>query len=121
PALNAAVADVARLVGVLHEEVRTARTAPAAEVFERLPRIVRDVARSVGKRAQLVVAGGTVALDRAVLEELMEPLVPLLRHAVDHGVESPEERAAAGKPATGRIVLTAAREGDAVLVSVRDD
>jgi two-component system chemotaxis sensor kinase CheA len=90
-------------------------------VFERLPRVVRDVARAVGKRAELVLEGGDVALDRAVLEELTEPLVHLLRNAVDHGLESPEERVAAGKPASGRIVLRAERERDAVLVSVRDD
>jgi two-component system chemotaxis sensor kinase CheA len=121
PAVAAAMTDVARLVSALHEEVRGTRTAPAAEVFERLPRVVRDLARGVGKRAELVVEGGDVALDRAVLEELHEPLVHLLRNAVSHGLESAEERAAAGKPGVGRIVLRAARDRDAVLVSVADD
>ncbi|AHG90592.1 ATP-binding region ATPase domain protein [Gemmatirosa kalamazoonensis] len=121
PAVAAAAADIARLVGALHEEVRGTRTAPAADVFERLPRVVRDLARVLGKRAELVVEGGDVALDRAVLEELHEPLVHLLRNAVSHGLESPEERVAAGKPAVGRIVLRAERDRDAVVVSVRDD
>lgn len=121
PAVAAALADLTRLVGSLHEEVRAARMAPAAEVFERLPRVVRDVGRAVGKRAELVIEGSDVALDRAVLEELSEPLVHLLRNAVDHGLESSAERAAAGKAAVGRITLRAERDRDGVLVSVIDD
>jgi two-component system chemotaxis sensor kinase CheA len=120
-ALTAALADLTRVVGLLHEEVRAARMAPAQEVFERLPRVVRDVGRAVGKRADLTIEGSEVALDRAVLEELSEPLVHLLRNAVDHGLESAAERVAAGKPAIGRIVLRAERDRDFVLVSVTDD
>ncbi|MGZ8379497.1 MAG: chemotaxis protein CheA [Gemmatirosa sp.] len=120
-ALAGAVADVSRLVAALQEQVMESRLVPVAEVFDRMPRLVRDAARVTGKRVELETDGSDVAVDRAVLDALGDPLGHLLRNAVDHGIESGEARAAAGKPATGRIRLRAARERDAVAVSVTDD
>ncbi len=120
-ALAGAVADVSRLVAALQEQVLESRLVPVAEVFDRMPRLVRDAARLTGKRVELVTDGTDVAVDRAVLDALGDPLGHLLRNAVDHGLESADARAAAGKAPTGRIHLRAARERDAIAVSVTDD
>jgi two-component system chemotaxis sensor kinase CheA len=120
-ALAGAVADVSRLVAALQEQVLESRLVPVAEVFDRMPRLVRDAARATGKRVELETDGTDVAVDRAVLDALGDPLGHLLRNAVDHGIESVDARAAAGKSATGRIFLRAARERDSVAVSVEDD
>ena len=119
--LAGAVADVSRLVASLQEQVLESRLVPVAEVFDRMPRLVRDAARATGKRVELSTEGGDVAVDRAVLDALADPLGHLLRNAVDHGIESAERRAAAGKPPTGRVSVRAVRERDAIAVSVVDD
>ncbi len=121
PRLAAVTNDVVRLIATLHDEVREARTAPVGEVFDRLPRVVRESARDAGKRVELSIEGSDVTLDRGMLEELTDPLVHLLRNAVDHGVEPASVRVAAGKDATGRVTIRAARERNAVTVEVRDD
>jgi two-component system chemotaxis sensor kinase CheA len=110
-----------RLVEDLHQQVLLARMAPVAEVFERFPRTVRDLARQLGKEVRLDIEGEEIELDRALLERIPDVLLHLLRNAVDHGIEAPVVRRAAGKPAEGRIRLAARREGDAVLVDVEDD
>lgn len=110
-----------RAAGRLDEVVRRARMLPFAEACEGLDRAARDVARSSGKTMELVVVGGGVEIDRSVLEWLKDPLLHLVRNAVDHGLESPEARAAAGKAATGRVSVTAAQWGDQVEVVVADD
>ena len=120
-ALAGAVADVGRLVGSLQEQVLESRMVPASEVFDRMPRLVRDAARATAKCVELHTEGGQVGVDRAVLEALADPLGHLLRNAVDHGIESAERRAAAGKPAAGRVTVRAVRERDAIAVSVTDD
>jgi two-component system chemotaxis sensor kinase CheA len=112
---------LARLVSELQEQVLLARMAPVAEVFDRFPRVVRDLGRQLGKQVQVELEGGDIELDRALLDQLPDILLHLIRNAVDHGIESPEARAAAGKPAEGRLRLAASREGDAVLVEVEDD
>ena len=94
---------------------------PVGEVFERLPRLVRDAARAVDKRVELLTEGADVALDRAVLDALGDPFGHLLRNAVDHGIEDGPTRVAAGKRSDGRVTLRAARERDAIAVSVADD
>ncbi|MDF1506079.1 ATP-binding protein, partial [Roseisolibacter sp. H3M3-2] len=119
--LAGAVADAGRLIGALHEQVLESRLVPVGEVFERMPRLVRDAARATGKRIELTTEGGDVAVDRAVLDALADPLGHLLRNAVDHGIEAADARRAAGKPEAGRVTLRAVRARDAVEVAVVDD
>lgn len=108
-------------VGGLDEEVRRARTLPFAEACEGLERTVRDVARGTGKQARLVLEGGALELDRSLLQGLREPLLHLVRNAVAHGLETPEERRSAGKPEEGHVTLAARLSGGRVQVSVEDD
>jgi two-component system chemotaxis sensor kinase CheA len=123
-----AVADLAetaqhigRITDELQEEVMRSRMLPIENVFGRLPRLVRDLAQKMGKRVNLVIEGQETELDRSVIEELSDPLIHLLRNAVDHGIERPEERRAAGKPAEGTIRLTARHEEGYIVVGVEDD
>jgi two-component system, chemotaxis family, sensor kinase CheA len=109
------------IVKDLHDKVMTVRMTPLATVTERLPRAARDLARKVGKQVELEVTGAEIELDRAILEELGDPLLHVLRNAIDHGIEAPHLRLLAGKPATGRVTLAARRERDRVIVEVADD
>jgi two-component system chemotaxis sensor kinase CheA len=108
-------------VSGLDEEVRRARTLPFAEACEGLERILRDVARGTGKQARLELDGGALELDRSLLQGLREPLLHLVRNAVAHGLETPEERHRAGKAEEGRVTLAARLTGGRVQVSVEDD
>lgn len=110
-----------RAAGPLEEEVHRVRLMPFGEACEGLPRTVRDLARASGKEAELRLSGGDVELDRSILERLKDPLLHLVRNAVDHGIEPAEERLAAGKPGSGRIRLAAALRGGRVEVTVEDD
>ncbi len=112
---------MAQVVSDLEEDVRRTRMMPVSTVFETFPRMVRDLARDLGKQARLVVQGGEVEVDRSVLEQIKDPLTHLLRNAVDHGAESPPARAAAGKPAEGVITLAAAQRGDSITIEISDD
>jgi two-component system, chemotaxis family, sensor kinase CheA len=94
---------------------------PVGEVFERFPRLARDLSRDLGKRIRFDMEGEEIELDRSILDEIGEPLLHLIRNAADHGIESPDERAAAGKPSEGRILLSAARERNTVAIRVVDD
>ena len=105
----------------LDDAVLRLRMLPFAEACQGLARLVRDLAQAGGKEVELVVEGGQVELDRSVLEGLRDPLYHLVRNAVDHGIERPEERRAAGKPASGRITVSAALRGTQVEVVVADD
>lgn len=116
-----AARDAARLVGTLQEEVLQARLLPVGQVFDRFPRIVRDVAHALGKEVRLVMEGREIELDRSVLDAIGEPLLHLLRNAIDHGIESPAARREAGKPAEGELILRAARERSAMVIQVQDD
>jgi two-component system chemotaxis sensor kinase CheA len=112
---------LAQIVSDLQDEVRRTRMLPVSTVFAALPRLVRDVARDLGKEAVLFVSGGETEVDRSVLEQLRAPLNHLLRNAVDHGLENPDERQAAGKPAKGTINITAAQRGDSLVIEIEDD
>ncbi|HEU4800517.1 MAG TPA: chemotaxis protein CheA [Gemmatimonadales bacterium] len=112
---------IARLVSALQAEVLAARMSPVAEVFDRFPRVARDLARELGKQVRIDAEGGSIELDRAVLDEIGEPLLHLIRNALDHGIESPADRIAAGKPAEGRLQLSATRERNTVAIRVNDD
>jgi two-component system chemotaxis sensor kinase CheA len=120
-ALDDAVDQTGRLIGDLQNEIVAARLVPVSQVFDRFPRLVRDASRALGKDVDFRIEGKDIELDRSLLEELGDPLVHLLRNAIDHGIESPSDRAAAGKPARGRLVLSATRDRSAVLVRVEDD
>lgn len=120
PVARAALAMARRLDGV-QERILAVRMAPLGEVFERLPPLVRDLARQLGKEVEIEVRGESLEVDRAALSLLPEPLLHLLRNAVDHGLEAPEARRAAGKRTTGRITLVARQDRDTVLVELTDD
>ena len=94
---------------------------PVEQLFRRFPRVVRDIAKSCGKDVALVVNGQDTDLDKSILDMLAEPLTHLVRNAVDHGIESPEERIAAGKPAQGAVTLNAYHQGSQIVIEVSDD
>ena len=110
-----------QLVENLDEHVRRTRLMPVGIVFEAFPRMVRDLARALDKQVRLVIEGAETEVDRSVLELVKDPLTHLLRNAVDHGIELPAQRAAAGKPAEGVIRLSAGQRGDMLLIEVVDD
>jgi two-component system chemotaxis sensor kinase CheA len=110
-----------RLVGELQRSVLSVRVLPLAHVFQRFPRLVREMAHDLGKSVQLVTEGETTEADKAVVEALFEPLLHVLRNALDHGIESEDARRAAGKPPAALIRLSAVRDGGRVIVEVTDD
>jgi two-component system chemotaxis sensor kinase CheA len=113
--------DASRLVVQLRDAILSSRMVPLSEVLDRFPRHVRDTAAGLGKDVDLVLEGRELEVDRSLLDELSDPLLHLLRNAVDHGLETPEERRHAGKSARGRLVVRAAREGAVLAVTVADD
>lgn len=121
PALDDVAIQVSRLSSDLQAEIIQARMTPVWQVFDRYPRLVRDLARQLDKQVGLRVEGKEIELDRAILDELGDPLVHLLRNAVDHGIETPAERRRRGKAVEGEIVLSAVRERASVTISIADD
>lgn len=121
PALIELSGRITRLVSAMQSEVLAARMTPVGEVFERFPRLARDLSRELGKRIRFDVEGQEIELDRSILDEIGDPLLHLIRNAADHGIETPDQRLAAGKPAEGRILLSAARERNTVALRVIDD
>ena len=121
PAIDDIAIQISRLSIDLQDEIIQARMTPVWQVFDRLPRLVRDSARELGKQVAFRIEGKDIELDRAILDELTDPLVHLLRNAVDHGLETPEQRRKAGKPAEGEILLAAVRERASVTITISDD
>jgi two-component system chemotaxis sensor kinase CheA len=121
PALTETVTQASRLVADLRDGIMTSRMVPVWQVFDRFPRVVRDAARALGKQVEFVVEGQEIELDRSLLDEIGDPIVHLLRNAIDHGLETPVERTQAGKSPTGRLMLVAARDRSAVVIRVTDD
>jgi two-component system chemotaxis sensor kinase CheA len=121
PALNEGVQRLTKVVRRLHDRVMEVRMVSASMLTQRLPRVGRDIAKSRGKRIQFAIEGEDVELDRALVEALDTPVLHLLRNAVDHGIESPDERLAAGKPPEGQIRLVIARRQDRVSLTLSDD
>jgi two-component system chemotaxis sensor kinase CheA len=105
----------------MEDEIRQTRMLPISTVFNAFPRMVRDLAREKGKEVSLVIQGGETAVDRSVLEQIKDPLLHLLRNCIDHGIETPEVRAGAGKDAQGTIRLSAAQQGDSLVIEIADD
>ena len=121
PVIDDVAIQVSRLSRELQAEIIQARMTPVWQVFDRFPRLVRDLARELGKQVSFRVEGKEIELDRAILDELGDPLLHLLRNAVDHGIEPLAERRRRDKKAEGEIVLTAVRERASVAISVSDD
>ncbi|NSW75670.1 MAG: chemotaxis protein CheA [Candidatus Atribacteria bacterium] len=112
---------IGRIINELQMEIMKARMLPLAEVFNRFPRMVRDIARNSGKEVDFIVQGEETELDRSLLEEITDPLIHLLRNAVDHGIESREERISRGKSPRGKVLLKAYQEENSVVIMVQDD
>lgn len=113
--------ELDRLVGSLYGGVLQTRMVPLAQAFRRLPRLVHDLAARLGKPTDLVIEGEAIEADKTIVDELFEPLLHLVRNAMDHGIELPAARFAAGKPATARLLLQVAGEGDRIVVRLSDD
>ena len=120
-ALDQAVSQLDLLVSDLQNSVMKTRMQPIGRLFQKYPRIARDLARQLGKDVELVLAGEETEVDKTMIEDLADPLIHLIRNAVDHGVEMPEERAAAGKPTKSLVRLEARQEGDHIVLIIADD
>ncbi|MGE5422434.1 MAG: chemotaxis protein CheW [Ignavibacteriales bacterium] len=119
--LNEAIEQMERITNDLQSVVMKVRMVPIEQVFNRFPRMVRDLAKDLNKEVEFVIEGKETELDRTVIDEIGDPLVHLLRNALDHGIESPAERIASGKPAAGLVNLNARHEGNNVFIEVIDD
>ncbi|MGQ9511808.1 chemotaxis protein CheA [Thermodesulfitimonas sp.] len=119
--LNEISNHLGQLTNDLQEQIMKARMLPIAQVFNRFPRMVRDLAHKLGKEINFIVEGKDTELDRNVIEVIGDPLIHLLRNAVDHGIESPEERVRVGKPRTGTVLLKAFHQENHIVILVRDD
>lgn len=120
-ALDEAIGQLDLLVSDLQNAVMKTRMQPIGRLFQKYPRLARDLARQLGKDVELVISGEETELDKTMLEDLNDPLVHLVRNAVDHGVETVEERAALGKPTKSIVQLTANQVGDHILIEIEDD
>ncbi len=119
--IGRSVSNLDQVTSDLQTAVMKTRMQPIKKVFGRFPRVVRDLARQLGKQIELEMVGEDTDLDKNLVEALSDPLVHLVRNAVDHGIEDPETRVAAGKPAVGRVILSAQQEGDHILLRIDDD
>ena len=116
-----AALQMSRRLDALQDRILDVRLAPLSEVFERIPPMVRDLARTLGKDVTVEVSGDRLEVDRAILDQLAEPLLHLMRNAVDHGIEMPDVRREAGKRPGGRITVNARQDGEAVIIEITDD
>lgn len=115
------VGELDHITRSLQAAVMKIRMQPIRKVFSKFPKLARDVARGLGKQVDVELIGEDTDLDKNLVEALADPLVHMVRNSVDHGIELPQVRAAAGKPATGKLLLSAEQQGDHILISVRDD
>ncbi|HTP95255.1 MAG TPA: chemotaxis protein CheA [Burkholderiales bacterium] len=120
-ALDEAVSQLDLLVGDLQNAVMKTRMQPVGRLFQKYPRLARDLARQLEKDVELEISGEETELDRTMIDELADPLVHLVRNAVDHGIETPEERKAQGKPPRGTVRLSAQQAGDHIIIEICDD
>lgn len=121
PPLDEAVDRLHLLVKGLHDKVMQARMTPIAVITDRLPRAARDIARRRNRDVDLIITGEDIELDRAIVDELADPVLHLLRNAIDHGIEPVDERAAANKPAKGKVTIAVRRQRDRVVFELTDD
>lgn len=120
-ALTETISHVGRITDQLQAEVMSIRMLPISNVFNKFPRMVRDLARRANKEINLVIRGEDTELDRSVIEVINDPLIHLLRNAIDHGIETPQERLSAGKSERGTVLLTARHEQGRIIITVEDD
>lgn len=121
PRMQRDITLLARVTAEVQKTAMAMRMVPVGQLFRRMTRLVRDLARKSGKQAELELFGEDVELDRSIVEEIADPLVHMLRNSVDHGLEPPDEREAAGKPGAGRIRLSAWHQAGQIVVEIRDD
>jgi len=119
--LAAGLADLDRNTRDLQESVMSIRMIPMSMVFSRFPRMLRDLASKLGKKVDFVTVGEATELDKGLVEKITDPLTHLVRNSCDHGIESPADRVAKGKPETGTITLSASHQGGSIVIEVRDD
>ncbi|WP_298927089.1 chemotaxis protein CheW [uncultured Ramlibacter sp.] len=119
--LSTGLADLERTTRDLQESVMSIRMIPMSDVFNRFPRMLRDLAAKLGKQIELQTVGEATELDKSLIEKITDPLTHLVRNSVDHGIETPDERLAKGKPAAGTLTLSAQHAGGSILIQVRDD
>lgn len=119
--INQATKAVNFITTELQMAVMKMRMQPVGKVFNRFPRLVRDLSRETGKKIELKISGESTELDKSVIEEIGDPLVHVIRNSCDHGLETPEERAQAAKPETGTVWLSASQEGSNIVIKVQDD
>jgi two-component system chemotaxis sensor kinase CheA len=113
--------NLGRIAGELQEGVMRIRMVPISQIFSRFPRLVRDLSRTLKRKINLVIEGEDTELDKSVIEDLLDPLIHCVRNSIDHGIENPDERLAAGKPEDGTITLKARNEGNMIVIEVSDD
>ena len=121
PQMSAGLADLERNTRDLQEAVMSIRMMPMAMVFNRFPRMLRDLATRLGKKIELVTVGESTELDKGMVEKITDPLTHLVRNSCDHGIELPDERRAKGKPEQGTLTLVASHQGSSIVIEVRDD
>ena len=119
--LNSGLADLERNTRDLQESVMSIRMIPMSTVFNRFPRMLRDLAAKLGKKVELVTQGEATELDKSLVEKITDPLTHLVRNSCDHGIEMPADREARGKPEQGTITLVASHQGGSIVIEVRDD
>ena len=119
--LEAVLSSIDRIVGDLQIAVMKTRMQPVKRLFQKFPRVVRDISKMLGKEVELVMEGEDTELDKSILEKLEEPLIHIIRNSIDHGIEPPEERVRLGKPRKGIIKLKAYYQGDRIFIVVEDD
>lgn len=120
-ALGETVGHITRITADLQDQIMKARMLPIETVFNRFPRMVRDLAQKIGKEISLELLGGETELDRSVIEIIGDPLLHILRNSIDHGIEKPEIREAAGKPKSGRVVVSARHQENHIVIDIVDD
>ncbi len=113
--------NLGRIAGELQEGVMRIRMVPISQIFSRFPRLVRDLTRTLNKKAQLTMEGEDTELDKSVIEDLLDPLIHCVRNSLDHGIEPPAERLRLGKPEQGQLTMKAGNEGNMILIEVSDD
>ena len=120
-ALEQIASHIGKMVEELNQSMLQARMLPIGVIFGKFPRLVRDVARATQKEVEFVTEGEETEIDRTIIEKIKDPLMHLVRNAIDHGVEPPDVRAAAGKPRAGSVVLAACHEQGHIVITLRDD
>ncbi|AEA96550.1 chemotaxis protein CheA [Alteromonas mediterranea] len=119
--LQLAIDELQRNTREIQESVMSMRMLPLTATFNRFPRLVRDLAGKLGKQVELVLQGGSTEIDKSLIEKIVDPLTHLVRNSIDHGIETPEKRVAAGKAEKGTVILSAEQKGGSIIISIIDD